>query len=175
MGQKSGPVKKLSEQVVREIRRATRRQFSAEEKIRIVLSARRGQYRRTVPPRGDRPEPLLPLVKGISGGRQKAPGWRHGAGGNLGRGQGAALRGPRAQGGGGRADAREPAAEKERNRGWGRRRMRYPAVEKLEIIQLVEQSPLPVRHTLARLGIARATFYRWYDRYSRGGPAPLSH
>src|SRR5262249_54786054 len=38
MGQKSGPVKEPAEQVVREIRRATRRQFSAEEKIRIVLS-----------------------------------------------------------------------------------------------------------------------------------------
>ena len=29
--------------------------------------------------------------------------------------------------------------------------MRYPAAEKLEIIRLVEQSPLPVRHTLAKL------------------------
>jgi transposase len=38
MGQKSGPVKKPAEQVVREIRRATRRQFYSEEKIRIVLS-----------------------------------------------------------------------------------------------------------------------------------------
>ena len=34
--------------------------------------------------------------------------------------------------------------------------MRYPAAEKLEIIQLVERSPLPVRHTLAKLGIAQA-------------------
>jgi transposase-like protein len=40
--------------------------------------------------------------------------------------------------------------------------MRYPAAEKLEIIRLVEQSPLPVRHTLAKLGIPRATFYRWH-------------
>ena len=48
--------------------------------------------------------------------------------------------------------------------------MRDPAAEKLEIIRLVEQSPLPVRHTLAKLGIPRATFYRWYERYSRGGP-----
>ena len=31
--------------------------------------------------------------------------------------------------------------------------MRYPASEKLEIIRLVEQSPLPVRRTLATLGI----------------------
>ena len=52
--------------------------------------------------------------------------------------------------------------------------MRYPAAEKLEIIRLVEQSPLPVRHTLAKLGIPRATFYRWYDRYSRGGPEALN-
>src|SRR6516162_1479565 len=52
--------------------------------------------------------------------------------------------------------------------------MRYPAAEKLEIIRLVEQSPLPVRHTLAKLGIPRATCYRWYDRYSRGGPEALN-
>jgi putative transposase len=52
--------------------------------------------------------------------------------------------------------------------------MRYPAAEKLEIIRLVEQSPLPVRHTLAKLGIPRPTFYRWYDRHSRGGPEALN-
>src|SRR5206468_3076873 len=43
MGQKSGPVKVPAEQLVKEIRRATRRQFSAEEKIRIVLSGLRGE------------------------------------------------------------------------------------------------------------------------------------
>jgi len=43
MGQKSGPVKEPAEQVIKEIRRATRRQFSAEEKIRIVLSGLRGE------------------------------------------------------------------------------------------------------------------------------------
>ena len=47
--------------------------------------------------------------------------------------------------------------------------MRYPAAEKLEIIRLVEGSPLPVRDTLAKLGIPRATFYRWYDRHRQGG------
>jgi putative transposase len=52
--------------------------------------------------------------------------------------------------------------------------MRYPAAEKLEIIRLIEQSPLPMRHTLAKLGIPRATFYRWYDRYHRGGPEALN-
>ena len=43
MGQKSGPVKEPAEQIVKEIRRATQRQFSAEEKIRIVLSGLRGE------------------------------------------------------------------------------------------------------------------------------------
>ena len=43
------------------------------------------------------------------------------------------------------------------------------AVEKLEIIRLVEQSRLPVRRTLDKLGILPARFYRWYDRYQSGG------
>src|SRR5271157_4002037 len=43
MGQKSMPVKDPVEQVVKAIRRATRRQFSAEEKIRVVLSGLRGE------------------------------------------------------------------------------------------------------------------------------------
>jgi transposase len=47
--------------------------------------------------------------------------------------------------------------------------MRYPALEKAEIIQLVEQSHLPAKRTLDKLGIPRATFYRWYDRYREGG------
>jgi transposase InsO family protein len=51
--------------------------------------------------------------------------------------------------------------------------MRYPASEKLEIIQLVEQSHLPVRRTLRQLGIPPSTFYRWYDLYQAGGPGAL--
>lgn len=51
--------------------------------------------------------------------------------------------------------------------------MRYPATEKLEIIRLVEQSHLPVRRTLNQLGIARPTFYRWYEHYRAGGPEAL--
>ena len=37
MKQKSGPGKAPAEQVLKDIRRQTRRQYSAEEKIRIVL------------------------------------------------------------------------------------------------------------------------------------------
>jgi transposase InsO family protein len=51
--------------------------------------------------------------------------------------------------------------------------MRYPASEKLEIIKIVEQSHLPAKKTLDQLGIARRTFYRWYDRYVEGGPEAL--
>jgi transposase InsO family protein len=51
--------------------------------------------------------------------------------------------------------------------------MRYPASEKIEIIRLVEQSHLSVRETLAKIGIPRATFYRWYDLYQTGGPEAL--
>src|ERR1700730_11642063 len=51
--------------------------------------------------------------------------------------------------------------------------MRYPASEKAEIIQLVGQQHLPAKRTLDKLGIPRATFYRWYDRYREGGPEAL--
>src|SRR5215204_4182009 len=52
--------------------------------------------------------------------------------------------------------------------------MRYPASEKAEIIHLVEQSHLPAKRTLDKLGIPRATFYRWYDRYREGGLEALA-
>jgi putative transposase len=51
--------------------------------------------------------------------------------------------------------------------------MRSPASEKLEIIRLVAQSHLPVRRTLEKLGVSRATFYRWCDLYQTGGPEAL--
>src|SRR6059036_372455 len=43
MKQKSGPDKPPAEQVLKNIRRQTRRQYSAEEKIRIVLEGLRGE------------------------------------------------------------------------------------------------------------------------------------
>jgi len=162
--------------VVKEIRRATRRQFSAEEKIRIVLSGLRSEdsiaelccregivqnlyYRWSK-------EFLEAGKKRLAGNTARAA--------TSDEVKGAAPGGQRAEGGGRRADAREPPAEKKARLELGGWRMRYPAAEKLEIIRLVEQSPLPVRHTVAKLGIPRATFYRWYDRYNRGGPGALN-
>ena len=43
MRQNSGPVRAPAEQVVKDIRRATRRHFSAEEKIGVVLEGLRGE------------------------------------------------------------------------------------------------------------------------------------
>jgi len=41
-----------------------------------------------------------------------------------------------------------------------RRYMRYSQPEKMEIIRLVEQSPLSVKQTLFKLHINRSTFYQ---------------
>lgn len=47
--------------------------------------------------------------------------------------------------------------------------MRYTASEKLEIIRTVEDSSLGLGRALQHIGIPRATFYRWYDRYQASG------
>ena len=60
--------------------------------------------------------------------------------------------------------------------------MRYSASEKLEIIRTVEDSSLGIGRSLQQIGIPRATFYHWYDRYQTSGldgledgkPAPRS-
>jgi putative transposase len=52
--------------------------------------------------------------------------------------------------------------------------MRYSAAEKLEIIRLVEASHLGVRRTLDKLGIAKTTFYRWYEHYQDEGVEGLA-
>jgi transposase len=43
MRQRSGPDRAPAEQALKDIRRQTRRQYSAEEKIRIVLEGLRGE------------------------------------------------------------------------------------------------------------------------------------
>lgn len=53
--------------------------------------------------------------------------------------------------------------------------MRYSQSEKVEIIRLVEQSPLSVKQTLIELDINRSTFYKWYRRYQEGGCEALAN
>ena len=47
--------------------------------------------------------------------------------------------------------------------------MRHSQSEKMEIIQIVENSSLGVKRTLVELDINRSTFYGWYRRYGEGG------
>jgi len=47
--------------------------------------------------------------------------------------------------------------------------MRYSQAEKMEVIRVVEESAMPVQHTLLMLGINRSTFYKWYRRYAENG------
>jgi hypothetical protein len=66
MKRKSGPGKVPAEQVLKDIRRQTRRQYSAEEKIRIVLEGHLG----ALPPGRHRRFDVLRLVEGVPGSRQ---------------------------------------------------------------------------------------------------------
>ena len=47
--------------------------------------------------------------------------------------------------------------------------MRLSAGEKYEIIQAVTQSEIGVKRTLDSFGIARSTFYKWYQNYLKSG------
>ena len=175
MKQKSGPVKQPAEAVVKDIRRATRRQFSAEEKIRIVLEGLRGE------------ESIAELCRREGIASSMYYGWSK-----------EFLEAGKKRLAGDTARAATPDEVKDLRReatalkevvadltlenrllkksmigDGGDGGMRYPASEKAEIIRLVEQSHLPVRRTLEKLGIPRATFYRWYDLYQTGGPEAL--
>ena len=53
--------------------------------------------------------------------------------------------------------------------------MRYRQSEKMEIIRIVEGSPLSVKQTLLELNINRSTFYKWYRQYQEGGYEALKN
>ncbi len=53
--------------------------------------------------------------------------------------------------------------------------MRYSQSEKMEIIRLVESSPVSVKQTVAELKINRSTFYKWYKQYQEGGYEALAN
>jgi hypothetical protein len=61
--------------------------------------------------------------------------------------------------------------KRKHDRGWGRRQMRYRIREAGD--HQDRQSHLAATRTLEQLGIARRTFYRWYDGYLKGGPKAL--
>ncbi len=53
--------------------------------------------------------------------------------------------------------------------------MRYSQSEKMEVIRIVESSPVNIKQTLAELNINRSTFYKWYRRYQDGGYDALAN
>ena len=81
MRQKSGTRESSSERFVKNIRRVTRKQYSSEEKIRIVLDGLRGEFsiaelcRRE----GIAESLYYSSVQGVPGGRQAPAGGRYGA------------------------------------------------------------------------------------------------
>ena len=83
-----------AERAVRDIRRKTRKQYSAEEKIRIVVSGLRGEdsIAELCRREGIAEKSLLQLVEGVPRGRQEAAFGRYRPPSVLGRGQGPAPR-----------------------------------------------------------------------------------
>ena len=150
-----------AERVVKDIRRATPKQYSAEEKIRIVLEGLRGD------------DSIAELCRreGIAQGVYykwskdfMEVGKRRLASDTARNATTDEVRELRREA----RDLKEVVAEqtlemrllKNAFSRMGKRRMRYPASEKLEIIRIVERSHLPAKQTLDRLGVARPTFYR---------------
>jgi transposase-like protein len=136
MRQKSGPLE-TAEQHVREIRRATRRRYSAEEKIRIVLSGLRGEY--ALAERCRREEIVESLYYSWSKEFLEA-GKKRLSGDTERQASSDEVRDLRRE----MSDLKELAADltlenrllkTEHARGWGRPRMRYSASEKLKIIR----------------------------------------
>src|ERR1700727_2155629 len=113
MRQKSWPEKQPAEDAIRDIRRATRRHFSAEEKIRTYWKGcGGGEHRRTLSARGHRLVDVLWLVERVPGGRQEATRRRHSSRRDLRRGEGSPPRSASVEGGRGRSHPRKPIAQK---------------------------------------------------------------
>ena len=75
MRMKTPIVKASAEQIVKVIRRAAWKQYSAQDKIRIVLEVCAAKT--ALPPGWHCRKLLLQLVKGISGRGQASSSWRH--------------------------------------------------------------------------------------------------
>src|SRR3954468_22891552 len=135
MKQTSGPAKEPAEVVVKDIRRATRRHFSAEEKIRIVLEGLRGEE--SIAELCRREGITSPMYYGwskefLEAGKKRLAGDTARAATSdevkALRREASALKEVVAD-----LTLENRLLKKKHDRGWGGRGMRYPAGEKLEI------------------------------------------
>nr|WP_128095035.1 IS3 family transposase [Brucella pituitosa] len=171
MRQKPVPQTSSAEKTIKDIRRATRKHYSAEDKIRIVLEGLRGEDSIAAICRREGIAESLYYSwskEFLEAGKKRL------AGDTARSATSDEVKALRRES----RDLKEALADvtlenrllkKSMISGMGRRRMRYPATEKLEIIRLVEQSHLSARQTLDKLGIPRPTFYRWYSRFLAHG------
>ena len=161
MNKKSGTSKDAADKLVRGIKRKTRKHYSAEEKIRVVLAGLRGE------------ESIAALCRREGIAESLYYSWSKEfleAGKNRLAGDTARqatypeVKELRSE----TAALKEVVAEltlenrllKKSMIGDGGRRMRYPATEKLEIIRTVEASHLPTRQTLKMHGVLRTLILR---------------
>ena len=175
MRQKSVNQKPSSERIVKDIRRATRKQYSAEEKIRIVLDGLRGEH--SIAELCRREGIAESLYYNWSKEFLEA-GKRRLAGDTARAATSGEVKDLRQEARALKEVVAEQALElrllkKSMIADGDAEELGIPRSEKLEIIRLVEQSHLPAARTLEKLGILRSTFYRWYDRYQAGGPEAL--
>src|SRR6476619_3845680 len=114
MRQKSGPEKQPAEDAIRDIRRATRRHFSAEEKIRVVLEGLRGEdsIAELCRREGIASSMYYGWSKEFLERRQEATRRRHSSRRDLRRGEGSPPRSASVEGGRGRSHPRKPTAQK---------------------------------------------------------------
>ena len=163
MRQASKRVPDSAEKTVRDIRRATRRHHSAEEKIRIVLEGLRGEVGVAELCREEGINQNLYYrwsKEFLEAGKKRLAGDTAREATSD---EGARISAAQAR------QLEETLAEVlienrllKRSRGWGGRFMRYSASEKLEIIQLVDSC----RFGFADAGadrVPRSTFYGWYS------------
>ncbi|MCF8033242.1 MAG: transposase [Desulfarculaceae bacterium] len=154
---------------VREIRRKTRRKYSAEEKIRIVLEELRGEESIAGLCRREGIAPNLYYSwskEFLETGKRRMMGdtKRQATSGEA-----RALLQENGQLKKLVADLSLKNVVLKKKLGWHGRRsgsvMRFTQAEKMEIIRLVEGSSLPVTQALLEMDVPRSSFYRWYRRY----------
>ncbi len=138
---KSGTQKLSSERIAKYIRRVTRTQYSAEEKIRIVLDGLRGEDSIA---EFCRREAIADSLYYTWSKEFLEAGKRRLAGDTVRAANSGEVKDLRREARALKEVVAEQALElrllKKYDRGWGKRGMRYPTSEKLDIIRLVEQS-----------------------------------